>query len=166
LNSGIGPRLLRLDEKAVVWLEGKESSYSPGLVADNDWAEAAGTTLEDYSMVVSRLTLNSMGNLLGVLAKPQANSLVVFTRTGREASSYAAEPTEIAFDSRLQLFGGRGNFTEPNRTIGELRVGSWIMCNGYRSRDGVNHATQCYLGNELPPEDTPDWLLAKLANFR
>ena len=164
LNSGIGPRLLRIQPDTVVWFEGREASYEPQMVQNGDWAEAAGTTLADYSLTVKRLTLNSLGNLIGVFAKFDADgSLLVFPRTGKEAGTYGSDPLRLAVDDRLQLYGGRGNFDRPNRSVSQLKVGSWIMCNGFRERDGSPHALQCFFGNELPPGDVPDSIMNKVA---
>jgi hypothetical protein len=167
LNSGIGPRLIRLSRDTTVWIEGAEQSYAPGLIQDGDLAEVWGSTLQDYSMLVKRLTINPLGNLIGVFAKVDAQgSLVIFPRTGREAGTFGSEPITLAVDNRLQLFGGRGNFNEPNRNKADLSAASWIMCNGYRSRDGQVHALQCFFGSELPPPDAPDWLISKITEMR
>lgn len=160
LNTGSGPRLLRLRAETIVWLEGMEQPYRPELLADGDWAEAAGAIAQDGSIDVDQITLNALGNLAGVFGRVERDgSLAVFPRTGNTADSYSFEPLLLRTDGRTRYFGGRGNYSLANRDAGDLKLGSWVLCNGYRTRAGEPHALECYFGDETPPADAPQALL-------
>lgn len=163
LDTGLGPRILRLRPDTVVWLEGTEYPYRPELIADGDRAEAAGTTLQDQSIDAGRITLNPLGNLIGVFGGvDDGGSLIVFPKTGKDVESYSSDPLLVRIDGRTRYFGGRGNYTDANLDISSLKPGSWVMCNGYRSRDGDAHALECYFGDEAPPHGAPQALLDQI----
>lgn len=165
VQTGIGPRLLRFGADSVADFEGTTRVYASGLAQAGDLVHVRGTTLADYSIAVKQLSINPLGNLIGVFVTADLRSLTVFPRTGKESDTYAEDASEVLYDSRTRLYGGRGNFDQPNRSISDLRRGSWIMCNGYRSRDGGVHALDCFFGNELPPANIPERVLAKIAQI-
>jgi hypothetical protein len=159
LRSGIGPRLIRLSRDTRLTFEGSETTYADDAIVQGDWAEVAGETLTDYSLQAEHVTLNALGNLIGILASATDEELQVFARSGRERGAFEQEVMHIAVRPDTQFYAGRGNFDIPNRSLAELKSGSWVMCDGYRTRDGAATALKCYFGNELPPDDAPVWLL-------
>lgn len=162
LNAGLGPRILRFRANSIVWFEGMEQPYRPDFIADGDSAEAAGTTLQDYSIDVDRITPNALGNLVGMFGGVEPDgSLAVFPRTGK-AGGNALDPLLLRVDGRTRYFGGRGNYNMANRDVSEVNPGSWVMCNGYRTRAGEGHALECYFGDETPPADAPQGLLDRI----
>jgi len=163
LRSGIGPRLVRLSAETTVTFEASDTPYAVDSIAQGDWAEVAGETLADYSLAATHVTLNSMGNMIGVLDTAADNHLTMYARSGREKGVFAQDPVTLVAGTGTKFFAGRGNFDTPNRTAAELQRGSWVMCNGYRSRAGKIHATECFFGNELPPGDAPTWLLDRIS---
>lgn len=167
LNTGLGPRVLHLRPDTVVWLEGREYPYRPELIADGDSAEVAGSTLRDHSIDAGRITLNPLGNLIGILGGiDDGGSLLVFPRTGKDVASYSSDPLLVRVDGRTRYFDGRGNYTDANLDISSLKPGSWVMCNGYRSRVGDAHALECYFGDETPPHGASQALLDQIEQSR
>lgn len=163
LRNGAGGRLLRVQPDATVWFEGEEEAYQDGMVLAGDWVEASGETLDDMSLATKRLTINSLGNLLGVAYRVEGNDLQIFPRAGRERGAYSPEVMAVHTLGSTKFYKGRGNFGNPNASLADLQAGGSIWCTGFVTRRGERNALEVIYGNQLPPDDVPDWLLQRVA---
>lgn len=158
LSTGAGPRVIRIKPGCTVWIEGKTLSFSDGLVRVGDKVQVSGTTLMDMSLECTHCRVNSIENMRGIISSVDSGNLNLWRKQGRISGDYDANPVSLLTLKETKIFSGFANYSSPNATLAEAHTGAWVMVDGYFQRDGTKFVLDVFLGNGLPPDDTPDWI--------
>jgi hypothetical protein len=124
-----------------------------------DLAEAAGPLLPDGSLAPVRVTLNSLGNLLGVFSHAEDTDLLVHVVYHNPVIVYAAEATRVHTEARTAILPAVSRGGTAVR-LAEVPPGDYVLCNGYRTRAGEPFALQVTV--EGHAANLPEWLARQL----
>jgi len=160
LETRLGPRRLRLTPQTVVWFEGNEQPYFDGLVAVGDSCDVSGVAYEDRSMTAAHLTLNPLGNLLGVVSLVEGSDLLVHVVYHNPVTVFSPAVTRLHTEVRTKVRPAQG--LDLASQLASIPRGDFVLCTGYRTRDGAGYALE--INDEGPATNLPAWLKEKLGH--